>query len=507
MKEAKVRDRRVKRRTKRTHAAAQYDGPASTDNQRRRDRGKRVDVTEITTYKHYCVMCGRSRSKTYHSEHPWGPGIKPDVGVCRRCQPGHRLKEPKEPRQPTPPDSLVEEEWLSEEEVEEVVVRQSGKAETKQTDQLDGAASRQGERLQANVPNAGKDARRKQRRSASFDSLVTMAQALGDDDKTISSGKHKPTITRRLIYRYVPDQQRMSSRQLEIDQTRITIQDTPAAVAPSRVGRHRRMSSESLPAKLPSESQGTRSHTAGIIASHPGAWTRGKMVQVVEDELVYSTSSESEPEPEPEPEPAPALVTKQRERPISPPEWYFRRYTRQRAPFPPSQKGPPSTSHRSSTAGRGDVQGLAPPRPGRGRENNSRTNSQRTSVPPPPPPSASRRYQSESEDDDDDVGNSYVDKQARVVFAPGTKRGSGPRARPTAEPCTDLPEIARGAMRREEEGLRDYDEAQRDKREARHIRKEVRRDAQRDGGAYMELDGHWSVDEDDNKKAGHKKGR
>lgn len=61
-------------------------------------------------------------------------------------------------------------------------------------------------------------------------------------------------------------------------------------------------------------------------------------------------------------------------------------------------------------------------------------------------------------------------------------------------------------MHREEEGLRDYEEAQRDKKEARHIRREVRRDAQKDGGAYMELDGHWSVDEDEDEKKG-KKGR
>jgi len=389
----------------------------------------------------------------------------------------------------------MEEEWVSEEEVEEVVVRQSGKAEAKQAPQLDGASSRQGDKYQTKVPAAANDIKRQQRRSASFDSLVTMAQALEDEDKTISSGKHKPVITRRLIYRYVPDQQRMTSRHLDIDQTHIIIQETPVAAPSSRAGRHRRTSSESLPAKLPSASQGPRSHTAEIIASHPGAWTRGKMVQVVEDEVVYSTSSESEPEP------AHATVTKQQERPISPPEWYFRRYTRQRTPFPPSQKGPPSGSHRYSNAGRGYVEDQPPPRPGRGGGGPTQRTPERASAPPPPPP-ASRRHRSDPEDDDADDDRGSVDKPARVVFAPGTKRGSGPRARPTAEPCTDLPERARGAMRREEEGLRDYEEAQRDKREARHIRREVRRDAQRDGGAYMELDGHWSVDEDVHEKKG-----
>jgi len=377
--------------------------------------------------------------------------------------------------------------------VEEVVVRQSGKAGAKQAPQLDGASNRQGEKRQTQIPAAGKDDKRKQRRSASFDSLVTMVEALQDEDKTIPSGKHKPVITHRLIYRYVPDQQRMTSRQLDIDQTHITIQETPVAAPSSRAGRHGRMSSESLPAKLPSTTQGAKSHTAEIIASHPGAWTRGKMVQVVEDEVAYSTSSESEPDP------APTTVTKQQERPISPPEWYFRRYTRQRAPFPPSQKGPSSASHRSSNAGRGDVKDPPAPRLGRGGGGRAQRTKERAFA-PPPPPTAPRPYQSDSEDDDGE--DPYLEKPTRVVFAPGTKRGSGPRARPTAEPCTDLPERARGAMRREEEGLRDYEEAQRDKREARHIRREVRRDAQKDGGAYMELDGHWSVDEDVHEKKG-----
>jgi hypothetical protein len=425
------------------HVILQYDGPASGDKRKRRMRqgGETRDMEDITvevTYKHYCVRCGRPRSRRYHSRHPWGPGIKPDVGVCRRCD-GTFFREPEEL---SPPTMSVLKEIIEETESmeEEVIIRRNEPINP--MGELDGTSDKKS----AQSRRHHKAAKPMLHRSESLDSLNTFAPSSEHGHHT-RSGQKKPIVTRRLIYRYVPDEERTTSKPASARKTKIIIEERDV------------MSSRSDRSPEP---KGAR-----LLASRPGAWSRGKMIMVDEHLEESSESSSSSGGSETDNGPM-----SNRE-----PEWYFRRYTRTQLPFPAERNRRPAG--RPAIETRQDyVADLPRPirRPLRG------------ILQPSVTPRPTSRYRQEASDYDDDEKHTYFDKSSRVSFAPGTKRGG----RITAEPCTTLPARAEAAEQREEEGLRDYYEAQADKRREQRIRNRVRHSAEEDGGPYMELDGHYS---------------
>lgn len=290
-------------------------------------------------------------------------------------------------------------------------------------------------------------------RSASPDSLTTFAaESIESVDEQFSTEERsRPRIVRRLVYRYVPDLERMASRQAANDQTEIVLEETPDR--------------PHMPRSQP------RRNAVEVIASHPGAWSHGKMVQVdkrIEEE--YSTESSTDTEDD-------------KVNSTEPPQWYFRRYTRRTAPFPTEDQGvrsgPPShaNSKRDDDGLTGDSQ-----RP-------ARKPMRSILQPSAPPPRRPRQYEDDWQDEEDT--NHHNDQHSRVSFAPGTKRGG----RRTAVPCTPAPAQARKAWDLGQEALRDSVEAEIDRAEEKRVRSRARHEIAKDGGAYMELDGHCSDDQ------------
>jgi len=114
--------------------------------------------------------------------------------------------------------------------------------------------------------------------------------------------------------------------------------------------------------------------------------------------------------------------------------------------------------------------------------------------PSAPLPRRDRQYDHDWADEDaNDDYSSYNDPQSRVSFAPGTKQGR----RGTAVPCTPAPAREGLAERLGKEALRDSVEAADDRREEKRIKSRARHEMATDGGAYMELDGHYSDDQGD----------
>lgn len=431
-----VRDRRQRS----SSLGGQFDGPASSDNNSKRDGSKTnwKDVTRTRVYMHYCAICGRTRSTTYHKEHPWGPGIKPKSGVCRRCTPPRPWQpEPSEPSELSvrPP---FREEIISESESEEIILRHSAKTKqlkTTKSDQDHKSRSRRDSMSPARSSRAHAI-----RRPVSPESLTPFATS------SDAGTEGQPRIIRRLVYRYVPDLERMESRKARNDKTEIIIEEQPA-----------------------------HAHTVGkpaqVLASRPGAWSRGRMVQVDEqweEESVTSSGSEDE-----------------KTTSVEPPEWYFRRVTRRTAPVvlggrDDRVRPSPINSRRfdrdlpddgarpNRQPLRGILQASAPPRV-RGRP----------------------YYEDDREDDEDPT---YCnDQQSRVAFAPGTKKGR----RGTGVPCTPAPARAREAWKLGQEALRDSVEAKVDDEEMNRVKSRARHEMAKDGGPYMELDGHYSDDQGD----------
>jgi len=186
--------------------------------------------------------------------------------------------------------------------------------------------------------------------------------------------------------------------------------------------------------------------------------------QDVEEESATSSSSEDE-----------------KTKLIEEPEWYFRRVIRRTAPFPirddDNQPQPPRRMH--ATRHHEDV-----------RDNSSRRPLRSILQPSEPLPRRSRQFDDDWEDEEYSY---YNDQQSRVYFAPGTKQGR----RSTAVPCTPAHAQVRGARQLGQEALRDSVEAEDDRREEQRIKSRVRREMAKDGGAYMELDGHYSDDQGD----------
>jgi len=254
----------------------------------------------------------------------------------------------------------------------------------------------------------------------------------------------KPRIVRRLVYRYVPDLERMESRRERNNKTEIVIEEMPAGLPRSPASQH----------------------SAQVLASRPGAWSRGKMIQVdqdVEEESATSSSSEEE-----------------KTKSIDQPEWYFRRVTRRTAPMPirddDYRPRPPRHIDYDETS-RVDNNWRPARRPLRS-----------MLQPAAPLPRREREYDDEWADED---YTSYNDQQSRVSFAPGTKKGR----RGTAVPCTPAPAREGLAERLGKEALRDSVEAADDRREEKRIKSRARHEMAKDGGAYMELDGHCSDDQ------------
>lgn len=442
---ARRREYHVRDRRRRSSLGAQLDGPASSDNNSRRgqSRTKWRDVTHTYSYKHFCAICGKSRSASYHKEHPWGPGIRAKAGVCRRCTPSRPWEaEPSEPSELCTPPPLREE-IISESESEEIIVRHSAKK--KQADSVKAAKTSKAQSRKDSMSPARTSQPTKRRsatqRPGTPNSFTTFAAEpeYGTAQPDPEQDNNNPRIVRRLVYRYVPDLERMESRRERNNKTEIVIEEMPA-------GRD----------------------TAQVLASRPGAWSRGRMIQVdqdVEEEFVTLSSSEEE-----------------KSKSIDQPEWYFRRVTRRTAPMAfrdyDARPHPPRHIDHDDTA-RDD--------------NNSRpTRRPLRSIlqPVAPLPRRDRQYDDDWADED---YTSYNDQQSRVSFAPGTKQGR----RGTAVPCTPAPPRERLTERLGKEALRDSVEAAGDAREERRIKSRARREMAKDGGAYMELDGHYSDDQGD----------
>lgn len=418
------------------------------------------------------------------------------------------MREPLEPGSPPPMpmnDVIVSESESEEVEVE-LIVRQNVKQKGDDKTMAPPITSIEKDdvKQRRHVHSASKQAPVKTSgdRSHPPDSLATMGRSFdgGYDSDDHSHRSGRPKVVRKLTYRYVPDTERMSLRDSKPVKTEIIIEE----MRPS--SHHHRTLSEDTELTVPPPSKGVRQGTVELIASRPGAWSHGKMIQVEEhldDDHQSMPSSVSEVERAVSPsDKAEAL-----------PEWYYRRVTRTTAPFPPSSRayGPPTSA--SSNARRQielDRQSR-PPRSTRDKvqeeavfeyeeERPVRRPLQSILQGRAQPAIKSRAAFLEEEQIEPDY---EPERQSKVAFAVGTKRGGKstgvactplPRkARDAVErPKEALPRYAREAVERREEALDDYEEAQSDKEQERRVKSHVRHEARKDGGAFMTLDGHYS---------------
>lgn len=419
----------------------QLDGhDSSAEHRNRRACATREREREISVQvRHYCARCGRARSRRFQQDNPVDTTKDPYPGICSRCETPGGFVSASRRKGPIVVD----------EEMEEVLIRRKrGNAFTDlfQPRSVD----------EIRVRRRTDDRRREEERPRQC-----------SDDRT--------ELTRVQVRRSSEDLRGRQEKQGPLMSNRVCI----------RVRSTSRTREEPQPEEIPKPLM-LREDVHYRIASHPRAWSHGRMVTVLRPVRPCTPPPVVWIEP-PEPQP-PA-------RPPSPPEWYYRRVRRVAGPIRQvrDQSRPDTFEDRNANF---DTEPARQPRmlPGsRLQEGHRHGKSPMVGGHRHPIRSAIQHAWDDWDNRHNDLyeadrekyrssrlrGRSPSDDQRdrHVRFAPGTKRRN-----------------TNG--RRQAEADNDFEQERDDQKEYNYQKKKVHQGVHKGGGKYelYDVDGHYSDD-------------